>query len=145
MSREPHSASLVGLRSNTPGDDLGCVGPTLVSAVHAYTREEPQVVEDRTSLVSPDMVISGQWGAGLILHACLLTEAGSRLLTAPSDTNVHVIATVECGSAGAAGMLGINEAHKFGKNLCRESAGDWASIQQDGITSRTVISICARK
>lgn len=139
MGHELHSSSLNVLRSNTPGDDLDHVAPTLVSAVRSYTREEPHVMGDRTPLIFPDIVTSGQWGAGSILHACPLTEVKSRLLTSPSNTNVHVFAFAEGGSTGAAGRLGINEAHNFGESRCRKSAGGWANIQQDDITSRTVI------
>ena len=118
----------------------------------ARTKSEPMnksyVVPDNTSLISPQIgdMVRGQWEQGLTLDACPITEVGRRLLQPQKHRAVLVIepTTDEGGNvAGSAATvpptLEAEEACHFGERLCQKSAKDWAQLQQEDLTSRTVI------
>lgn len=96
-------------------------------------------MEDQIPLLFSSTVTGGQWEVGLLLHACTLTDEGSKLLAAPmkNDIHVHVITNIEEATANEVCALQINAAHSFVQNLCRKSGKVWTNLQPDDIASRT--------
>ncbi|CAN0140185.1 unnamed protein product [Ectocarpus fasciculatus] len=72
---------------------------------------------DNTPLIDPrDMVISGQWEPGFILHACPITEVGRKRLGIKPSQQVYAITPGEGGSSAggsSAGPAGLVEAVQY--------------------------------